>query len=97
MAADQHVHRRQEGGGQGSGDPGDDELTTTGYGHGIRLCHGEVGRRALAGLTAASTCRIFAQGPFRCNCRALRPYQPFGCWPDGQADGPELAPDRRLS
>ena len=37
MAADQHVHRRQEGSGQGSEDPGNDELTTTGYGHGIPL------------------------------------------------------------
>ena len=37
MAADQHVHRRQEGSGQGAGDPGNDELTTTGYGHGIWL------------------------------------------------------------
>ena len=37
MAADQHVHRCREGSGQGSGDPGNDELTTTGYSHGIRL------------------------------------------------------------
>ena len=40
MATDQHVHRRQEGSGQGSGDPGNDELTTTGYGYGIWLLHG---------------------------------------------------------
>ena len=37
QAADQHVHRRQEGSGQGSGGSGNDELTTPGYGHGIRL------------------------------------------------------------
>jgi len=37
MAADQYVHRRQERSGQGSGESGNDELTTTGYGHGIRL------------------------------------------------------------
>jgi|tagenome__1003787_1003787.scaffolds.fasta_scaffold20925646_2 hypothetical protein len=37
MAADQHVYRRQEGSGQGSRESGNDELTTTGYGHGIRL------------------------------------------------------------
>jgi len=78
MAADQHVYRRQEGSGQGSRESGNDELTTTGYGHGIRLWHGEAGRRALAGLTAASACRIFAQGPSGASV-ALRRYQPFKC------------------
>ena len=40
MAADQHVYCRQEGAAKEEGDPGNDELATTGYGHGIRLLHG---------------------------------------------------------
>ena len=35
MAADQHVHRRREGSAKEAG-IGNDELTTTGYDHGIR-------------------------------------------------------------
>ena len=59
----------RKGAAREAGDPGNDELTTTGYGHG----NGEAGRRALAGLTAASACRTYAQGPSGCNCRAAGP------------------------
>jgi hypothetical protein len=97
MAADQHVHRRQEGSGQGSGGSRERRVDHDR----LRPWYKAVTRRGRPSRPGwPHRCQRLPNlrsRTFRCNCRALRPYQPFGCRPDGQADGPGLAPDRRYA